>query len=126
VTLTNEEDKVVVFERGELVYVFNFHPHNSYEHYLIGTNWPSPHMILFETDEERFGGHQRLNEGHGKWFKAEKQPWKDRPFSFKLYIPSRCAIVLAPFQFACKYKQVELPPFEAEDSDFKSFLSGSV
>ena len=56
-TLASEEDKIIVYEKGELVYVFNFHPDKSYTDYQIGTNWKSPHMILFETDEDRFGGH---------------------------------------------------------------------
>jgi 1,4-alpha-glucan branching enzyme len=65
VTLKDEKDKMIVFERGQLVFIFNFHPNNSYESYLIGTHWKSPHMILFDSDEERFGGHMRLNGGHG-------------------------------------------------------------
>ena len=52
VTLTNEEDKIIAFEKGELVYIFNFHPNNSYKDYLVGTHWRSDHMILYETDME--------------------------------------------------------------------------
>lgn len=100
VTLASEQDKIIVYEKGELVYIFNFHPTNSYEHYLIGTNWRSDHMILFETDEERFGGHQRINDAHSKWFKVKEQRQHNRPYSLQLYIPSRCAIVMVPFEFA--------------------------
>lgn len=63
VTQMHEDDKMIVFERGELVFIFNFHTHNSYENYLIGTLWPSDHMILYNTDEARFGGHSRLLDG---------------------------------------------------------------
>lgn len=122
VTLTNEEDKIIVFEKGELVFVFNFNPTKSFEHYLIGTHWGSSHMILFESDEARFGGHQRLNEGHNKWFAVEGKGWHDRKHSLKLYLPSRCAIVLVPFEFARKYPEVELPSFDAEHPAFKPFL----
>jgi 1,4-alpha-glucan branching enzyme len=111
VTLTNEEDKVIVFEKGELVYIFNFHTHKSYENYLIGTHWRSPHMILFESDEERFGGHRRLDGGHNKWFQVEEKGWMNRRHSLKIYIPSRCAIVLAPFEFARQYKEVKMPQY---------------
>ena len=122
VTLSNDADKVIVYEKGELVFIFNFHPHNSYEHYLIGTHWGSPHFILFESDEERFGGHQRNNGGHNKWFKVEKSGWMNRRHSLKIYIPNRCCIVLAPFEFAQKYKEVKMPAFNPEDPDFKPFL----
>lgn len=71
VTLKNEMDKMIVFERGELIYVFNFHTHNSYEDFLIGTLWPSDHMILYNTDESRFGGHNRLDGGNNKWYPVE-------------------------------------------------------
>lgn len=80
--------------------MYNFHPHNSYTDYLIGTHWRSDLFIVLETDEERFGGHQRLNDGHGKWFKVDEKGHNQRRHSFKLYIPSRCAIVLAPFEHA--------------------------
>lgn len=32
----NEGDKVIVFERGNLVFVFNFHWSNSYSDYGVG------------------------------------------------------------------------------------------
>jgi len=57
----DDMDKMIVFERGELVFIYNFHPSNSYENYLLGTYWDSPHMILYETDHETYGGHKRLN-----------------------------------------------------------------
>ncbi|KAM6985190.1 1,4-alpha-glucan-branching enzyme-like [Aplochiton taeniatus] len=37
VTTVADNDKVVVFERGQLVFVFNFHPSHSYTHYRIAT-----------------------------------------------------------------------------------------
>jgi len=32
-------------------------------------------MILYETDEERFSGHQRLNDGHNKWLPVRQEGW---------------------------------------------------
>ena len=122
VTLTNEMDKVIAFEKGELVYIFNFHPSNSYSDYQIGTHWRSDHMLLFETDEERFGGHQRLNAAHDQWVKVKEQGANNRRYSFQIYIPSRCAIVLAPFEFACKYKEVKMPAFDPKDPTFQMYM----
>ncbi|KAJ0896829.1 putative 1,4-alpha-glucan branching enzyme [Helianthus annuus] len=34
VSSADEEDKVIVFERGDLVFVFNFHPDNTYDGYV--------------------------------------------------------------------------------------------
>ena len=122
VTLASEEDKIIVYEKGELVFIFNFHPDKSYEHYQIGTNWRSDHMILYDTDEERFGGHQRLNEAHKKWFKVNEKPCQNRRFSLQTYIPARCAIVLVPFEFACKQRDVTLPQFDEKDPSFAQYM----
>lgn len=70
VTMANEDDKVIVYEKGDLLYVFNFHHQNSYENYLIGTTWASDHFVLYETDDARFGGHDRLRDAHNKWFEV--------------------------------------------------------
>ncbi len=51
ISLVHEKDKLIVFERGDLLFVFNFHPNRSWEHYRIGTWWGSDHVILFHTDE---------------------------------------------------------------------------
>jgi len=40
-----------------------------------------------------------------------------------LYIPSRCAVVLAPFEHAQKYSQVKMPKFDPEDPQFKPFYN---
>jgi len=37
VSLSHEEDKIIVFEKGSLLFVFNFHPTKSFENYKIGT-----------------------------------------------------------------------------------------
>lgn len=123
VSLMDEADKMIVFERGELVYIFNFHSQNSYENYLVGTYWNSPHMILYETDDDRFGGLQRLNGGHDKWFMINQgQQQHNRRNSFKIYVPSRCAIVLAPFEFAVKHPKIKLPEWDAKDPNFAPFV----
>ena len=68
VTLMDEGDKMIVFERGELVFIFNFHHSNSYENFKIGTNWPSDHMLLYDSDDAKFGGHNRLSGGKDVWY----------------------------------------------------------
>ena len=46
----DEGDKLVVVERGDLVFVFNFHPGNSYTDYRIGCfHLGAPHL-LFSVD----------------------------------------------------------------------------
>ena len=41
----DEGDKLIVVERGDLVFCFNFHPVNSYTDYRIGCLQPGPYKV---------------------------------------------------------------------------------
>lgn len=103
VTLLHEKDKIIVFEKGDLLFIFNFHPNQSFEHYRIGTKWASEHIILVDTDEGRFYGKDRLKYGHSHYFPIIKEKWINRPNHLHLYIPSRTAIVLIAQENISKY-----------------------
>ena len=51
VSLKHEDDKIIVFEKANLLFAFNFHPNKSFENYRIGTKWASDHIILYDTDQ---------------------------------------------------------------------------
>ncbi|CAE7772101.1 SBE2.2 [Symbiodinium microadriaticum] len=95
VTVCNAMDKVLVFERGSLTFVVNLDPGRSFQGYKVGIGKDEPMRIVLDTDEERFGGHCRLEEGHGKPLPSGG-PTHNRPASCLLYIPARTAQVLAP------------------------------
>ena len=92
---------MIVYEKGDLLYIFNFHYENSYDGYQIGTRWKTDHFIVLESDEERFGGFKRLDDARSKW--VEVYPgvtWQERKNCLKIYIPARTCIVLCPLQAA--------------------------
>ena len=103
VSLKHEDDKIVVFEKGDLLFVFNFHPYKSYENYKIGTKWGTKHKIVLDSDEFRFFGKGRLEYGHGNFFPIINQGWNNRPNQFNLYIPSRTCMVLIAEENMKKY-----------------------
>jgi 1,4-alpha-glucan branching enzyme len=94
ISTKHEEDKVIVFEKGDLLFVFNFHPIKSFEGYQIGTKWGSKHKIILDSDEERFMGKGRLKYGHENMFVSTKKQFNNRPYNMKVYIPSRTCMVL--------------------------------
>ena len=51
ISLMHEKDKLIAYEKGDLLFIFNFHPNRSWEHYRIGTKWSSPHVMLLNSDE---------------------------------------------------------------------------
>lgn len=43
----DECDRVIIFERGDLVFVFNFHWTKSYSDYRVGCLKPGKYMVCF-------------------------------------------------------------------------------
>ena len=93
VTTAHEQDKVIVFEKGDLLFVFNFHPTKSFENYKVGTQWDSDHVLLFESDSKEFGGHDRLSAARGKRFVRHNESHCGRKMHIKIYLPNRSVLV---------------------------------
>lgn len=93
VSWKHQEDKVVVFERANVVFVFNFHPTKSFADYMIGLEGSGEYKIILCTDDSRFGGHNRIMTNVTNFTNPEG--YAGRRNSMKVYIPSRCAIALA-------------------------------
>ena len=103
ISTKHEDDKVIVFEKGVLLFAFNFHPVKSFEGYQIGTKWGSKHKIILDSDEERFMGKGRLKSGHDNFFPCFKKSFHNRPYNMKLYLPSRTCMVLIAEENLKKY-----------------------
>ncbi|ABN65252.2 alpha-1,4-glucan branching enzyme [Scheffersomyces stipitis CBS 6054] len=98
VSLKHEGDKVLVFERNGLLFVFNFHHSQSFPDYKIGVETAGTYQIVLNSDEAQYGGHDRIQEvdANGKpvQYFTNNDPWNNRSNSMMVYIPSRTAIVL--------------------------------
>ncbi|KAK6456590.1 alpha-1,4-glucan branching enzyme [Scheffersomyces xylosifermentans] len=98
VSLKHESDKVLVFERNGLLFVFNFHATKSYPDYKIGVEAAGTYSIVLNSDDAVFGGHSRIQEvdANGKTVEyfTNNDPWNNRSNSLLVYIPTRSAIVL--------------------------------
>lgn len=44
--MKHQDDKVIVFERGNLLWIFNFHPTKSFSDYRVGTSWPGMYSLF--------------------------------------------------------------------------------
>ncbi|XP_018431642.1 PREDICTED: 1,4-alpha-glucan-branching enzyme [Nanorana parkeri] len=100
ISTKHEGDKIIAFERGNLLFVFNFHPYKSFTGYRLAVNAPGKYpyiiwfkyMIALDTDASEYGGHQRIN--HKTEFFSENIPYNNRSNSLLVYIPCRVALVL--------------------------------
>ncbi len=89
----NNQDKVIAFSRGDLLFVFNFHPSVSFTDYGIPVK--GKFSILIDSDDPEFGGFDRidrktvytsLRKGEGSTLNL--------PFYLYLYLPARTGLVL--------------------------------
>ncbi|RIB24050.1 CBM Family 48/Glycoside Hydrolase Family 13 protein [Gigaspora rosea] len=93
ISLKHEDDKLIVFERGNLLWIFNFHPTQSFVDYRIGTEWPGSYKIVINSDSEKHGGHNRVDES--QTYISKPEPWNGRKNYIQVYIPCRIALVLS-------------------------------
>jgi 1,4-alpha-glucan branching enzyme len=89
-----EEQKVLVFRRGPLVWVFNFHAEESYPDYRIGVPDPADYRLVLATDDAAFGGFGRVTTG--QTYPRQQEPAHGRAQSIQLYLPARSAQVIRP------------------------------
>lgn len=87
----DNDRKVIAFRNKEIIYIFNFHPTNSYESFAIPIHDTGKFRTVLDTDESRFGGLDRISKDY--IYTAEKLECTDYD-GIKIYIPSRTAIAL--------------------------------
>jgi 1,4-alpha-glucan branching enzyme len=94
----NEDQKQVVYRRGPLVFVFNFHPTLSHRDWRIPVPDRTDYQIVLNSEAKDFAGPGLVTE-------RQRYPWQDAPIfgrnqSIQVYVPARSAQVLAPVAIA--------------------------
>ena len=82
--------KTIVYQKGSAIFAFNFHPVNSYDGFFLPVPEEGEYKVALASDNWNFGGYGRI--ANDPIYKAEKQA--DGRIGFKIYLPSRTAIVL--------------------------------
>lgn len=91
-TRKHNEDKVIVFERGGLLWVLNFHPTQSFVDYRVAVQHPGKYRVALDSDAREFDGHGRVDP-HSEYF-TSPMAWDGREHSLTVYLPSRTGLVL--------------------------------
>ncbi|KAJ9519579.1 hypothetical protein QJQ45_000670 [Haematococcus lacustris] len=65
-------DKMIVWERDDLVMVFNFHSTNYNTGHKVGTLMKGPYKIVLSSDEEVFGGWKNVTKKRDVSFSGDK------------------------------------------------------
>ncbi len=87
----NSGDQVIAYGRGDLLFVFNFHPYKSFSDYGMLVQ-PGEYEMVLNTDSKEFGGFG-LSDETIHHFTRPSEEYPDRGW-LSLYIPSRSAFVL--------------------------------
>jgi 1,4-alpha-glucan branching enzyme len=88
----SDKEKILVFERGPLVFIFNFHSSQSVADYSVLVP-PGTYRLALSTDEDLFGGHDRIKPDQTFELLSELRG-NERCHIIKVYLPCRTAIVL--------------------------------
>ena len=89
---SNENDQILAFSRGSLLFVFNFNPSESFTGYGIEVD-SGKYQLVLNTDDSNFGGFDRLQNNSIYYAKKGGKLISSTPVFLQLYIPSRTAIV---------------------------------
>ena len=87
----HEDDHVIAFERGGLLFVFNFSPVHSFEGYPIPVSHSCDYRVLFSSDDYCYCGYGRVARNTVSAYTPGMEGNHVR-----LYLPARTAIVLCP------------------------------
>ncbi len=86
----HQEDKILIYTKGDVVFIFNFHPTKSYDGYFIPVGKKGTYSVILSTDDSKFGGFSRVDSE----FKYKTVTTPANWIGFPCYLPSRSAIVL--------------------------------
>jgi 1,4-alpha-glucan branching enzyme len=88
-----DDDQVLAFMRGNLVFVFNFNPSKSFDGYGILAPGGS-YKIVLDTDRSEFGGYNNVDDNVEHLTQSDPLYAPAGVEWLKLYLPARTAIVL--------------------------------
>jgi 1,4-alpha-glucan branching enzyme len=95
----HSDNKIIIFERAGLLFIFNFHPDHSYSDYRFEAP-PGKYRMIFNSDSPEYGGHNRLhpNQHHLTLLDTSMERQCNL---LSLYLPTRTALVLEPASSDC-------------------------
>ena len=85
-----QEDKTILYAKGDLIFAFNFNPIQSFEGYFVPVKKAGKYKVVLSSDDKEFGGFGRVDTEYV--YTAEQS--EDGRIGFMCYLPARSAIVL--------------------------------
>lgn len=91
---SQEEDQVLAYSRGDLLFVFNFHPTRSHtDYHLLAPR--GVYSVILDTDAKDFGGYGLVDDSLDYATRSvQLQTEGEEKPALSLYLPARTALVL--------------------------------
>ncbi len=85
----HQDDKILIFAKGDYVFVFNFHPTKSFEGYFVPVEKDGTYQAVLSSDDGVFGGYDRIDTDYQYKTYTEENTLG----GFNCYLPNRSAAV---------------------------------
>ena len=84
-------NKTIIFERNNLIFIFNFHTSHSIPDYGVRVPQAGDYKIILNSDSKKFGGHGRIDDNI---IYSTYQKENDPGYYLNLYVTNRTGLVL--------------------------------
>ncbi len=88
----HNNDKLMAFTRGRYLFLFNFHPGESFTDYMIPVARKGKYTLILDSDREKYSGFERIEPDQE--FHTQFKDGDSHTNYIKVYLPSRSAMVL--------------------------------
>ncbi len=85
----SQDDKIIIYSRGNLVFAFNFNSTKSFEKYFVPVTRTGTYGVILNTDDTDFGGFGRVDVG----YRYKTILHEEMGIGFYCYLPNRSAVV---------------------------------
>lgn len=82
-------NKAMIFERNNLIFLFNFHPTHSIPDYSFHAPLDGNYKVILSSDEAKYGGFERIDTK--MIYPVHKDNGQQK---LSIYLPNRTAIVM--------------------------------
>ena len=85
----HQDDKIIMYTKGDVAFAFNFHPTKSFENYFVPVGEEGTYEVMLSSDDGVYGGFGRVDTSVR--YETYKTPadW----VGFNCYLPNRSVIV---------------------------------
>ena len=89
---TDEENKILAYQKSGLIFLFNFNPTISFPDFALPVEEPGEYQVVFNSDEITFSGQGRIAKDYIYHTKILLE--RENKLGFSIYTPCRTVLVL--------------------------------